>query len=274
MPSSLRGLARSVVPHSAYRRYRRRKVAALIRDYKPRDATHVYGGQTLRVRLEDRLAQGWYDHDWAELPMMAFLRDRGVSVRGATIFDLGAHQAVVALMLAGKVGESGHVVAVEADPHNARVAAINRDLNDAENMTIIHAAASATEGTISFSAELNGKVDQQTTTGNVVVPTVTVDGLAKKYGTPDIVFLDVEGYEGQVLDGATATLANGSTSFLAEVHDAKALAAFGTSSDAIIDRFPGFDRYIATSDDQPFAVLTGPPPAGRFFLIAIPAAFR
>ncbi len=274
MPSSLRHVARRVVPHFAYRRYRRRKVAALIRDYTPRDVTHVYGGHTLRIRLEDHLAQGWYDRDWAELPMMAFLRDRGVSVRGATIFDLGAHQAVVALMLAGEVGESGHVVAVEAEPHNARVAAINRDLNGAGNVTIIHAAASATEGTISFSAELNGKVEQQTTTANITVPTVTVDGLARKYGTPNIVFLDVEGYEGQVLKGATATLANGSTSFLVEVHGAQALAAFGISSDAITDRFLGFDRYVATSDDEPFTVLSGPPPAGRFFLVAIPAAFR
>ncbi|HTZ65338.1 MAG TPA: FkbM family methyltransferase [Solirubrobacteraceae bacterium] len=274
MPSSLRQLTRSVVPHFAYRRYRRRKVAALIRDYTPRDVTHVYGGHTLRIRLEDRLAQGWYDRDWAELPMMAFLRDRGVPVGGATIFDLGAHQAVVALMLAREVGESGHVVAVEAEPHNARVAAINRDLNRAGNVTIIHAAASATEGTISFSAELNGKVERQTTTGNLTVPAVTIDGLAKKYGTPNIVFLDVEGYEGQVLTGATATMANGSTSFLVEVHDAQALAAFGTSCEAIADRFVGFDRYIASNDTEPFTVLTGSPPAGRFFLVAIPAAVR
>jgi FkbM family methyltransferase len=267
--SSLKQLARRVLPHSLYRRYRQRKIAHEIAGYAPREVSHEYGGQTLRVRLEDPLAEGWYDHDWQEPAVMGFLRERGVLAADATIFDLGAHQAVVALMLARSVGAAGRVIAVEAEPHNARVAAINRDLNDAANLTVIHAAGAASEGFTSFAEGLNGQVDEQTASGNVTVATVTIDGLARDYGTPDLVFVDVEGYEGHVLDGAAETLANGHTSFLVEVHDPETLAAFGASPAAIAERLAGFERYIAIDDDQPFEALAGPPPAGRFFLAAI-----
>jgi FkbM family methyltransferase len=272
--SSLKRLARRVLPHSLYRRYRQRKIAQEIAGYRTREVSHVYGGQTLRIRLEDPLAEGWYDHDWQEPAVMGFLRERGVLVPGARIFDLGAHQALVALMLARAAGSSGSVVAVEAEPHNARVAAINRDLNDAANLTIVHAAGAASEGFTSFAEGLNGQVDEHTQSGNVTVPTVTIDGLARDHGTPDLVFVDVEGYEGHVLDGALATLANGRTSFVVEVHDPDTLAAFGASSAAIAERFAGFERYVAIDDDDPFLRLAGPLPAGRFFLAAIAPAQR
>jgi FkbM family methyltransferase len=270
VPSSLRKVVRRAIPHSMYRRYRKRKIASAIATYPAHDVTHVYGKHTLRIRLADPLAQGWYDRDWEEWPIMAFLRAHGVLVSGATIFDLGAHQAIVALMMAREVGETGDVVAVEAESHNARVAAVNRDLNGAQNLRVIHAAAGATAGFTSFAEGLNGHVDPRTASGNVVVPLVTVDGLAEEFGAPDLVFIDVEGYEGHVLRGARSTLANGSTSFVVEVHDT--IAAFDGSSQAVADCFVGFDRYMAVNDDEPFVALKGSPPEGRYFLVAIPAA--
>jgi len=269
MDAPAKTIARRLLPHSLYRRYRKHKVASLIADYTTRDVTHKFGRATLLVHLADPLAEGWYDHDWDELAAISFLRDQQVLAPGATVFDVGAHQAVVALMLAHEVGEAGQVVAIEAEPHNARVAALNRDLNKARNLTVRHAAGASNAGVISFANGLNGQIDERTTAGNVNVIAVTVDGLAQEYGRPDLVFIDVEGYEGHVLRGATSTLANGSTSFLVEVHDA--LTSYGGSSDEIADCFLGFDRYVAIAEHEPFVALKGLPHAGRFFLIAIPA---
>jgi FkbM family methyltransferase len=234
--------------------------------------THTYGGHTLRVRLTDPLAEGWYDHDWGELEAVAFLRERGVLRQGATIFDLGAHQGIVALMLAREVGETGRVVAIEAEPHNARLAAANRELNAAENLTVLHAAGAASAGTISFAEGLNGQIDEHTSTGNVEVAAVTIDGLAREHGTPDLVLVDVEGYEGAVLEGARETLAGGTTSFLVEVHEA--LNSYGGQAGEIVELFAGFERYVAVEDDDPFLPLVGAPPPGRFFLIALAAPVR
>ncbi len=270
MSSTLKALARRVLPHSLYRRYRQRKVAGLIAGYEPREVTHTFGGQSMRVHLADPLAEGWYDHDWEEPELMGFLRDRGALGQGALVFDLGAHQAVLAIMLARAVGEDGHVVAVEAEPHNARVAEINCDLNDVDNVTVIHAAGAATEGFTNFAEGLTGQVDERTAAGNVTVPTVTVDGLAREHGRPDVVLIDVEGYEEQVVRGADETLANGSTCFLVEIHDPTELTKFDASAQRIVDRFADFETYIALEDDTPFAALEGTPPARRFFLAAVP----
>ncbi len=267
MPPSAKTLARRLVPHPLYRRYRRRKVASLIAGYTPREVTHTYGGHTLRVRLTDPLAEGWYDHNWGELEAVAFLRERGVLRPGARIFDLGAHQGIVALMLAREVGETGRVVAIEAEPHNARLAATNRELNHASNLAVLHAAGAASAGTITFAEGLNGQIDEHTSAGNVEVAAVTIDGLARKHGRPDLVLVDVEGYEGQVLDGARETLAGGSTSFLVEVHEA--LSSYGGRADEIVELFSGFERFVAIEDDDPFLPLEGAPPPGRFFLIAL-----
>jgi FkbM family methyltransferase len=195
-----------------------------------------------------------------------------VLARGATVFDLGAHQAVVALLLARNVGDHGHVVAVEAEPHNARVAEINRELNRSDTVTVLHAAAAATEGSATFAEGLNGVIDQRTSSGNVTVPAVTIDGLAQRFGTPDLVFIDVEGYEGEVLRGARKTLANGSTSFAVEVH--ATIGDYGDSPSTVAEFFSDFERYVAREDDDPPTSLDGSLPPGRFFLVAIPKRAR
>ncbi len=269
--SAIKSVARTVLPHSVYRMYRRRKVASIVARYRSRTITHTYGGHTLRLRLEDPLAEAWYDRDWQEPQMIAFLRERGALREGALVFDLGAHQAVVALLCARAVGESGRVVAVEAEPHNARLAQANCDLNDAGNVTVLHAAAAAAEGTINFAEGLTGQVDERTAAGNVAVRAVSVDGLAATYGTPDAVVIDVEGYEDQVLRGARETLANGTTSFLVEVHDASTLGTFRATADAVLAHFDAFDKYIAREDSDPFVAINGSPPSSRFFLAAVPS---
>lgn len=244
----------------------------MIASYPVHDVTHVRAGHTLRIRLNDPLAEAWYDRDEDTSLVVDFLRERGVLVRGAKVFDIGAHQGVVALVLAGDVGETGHVVAVEANPYNARIAEANRGLNGAQNLTVIHAAGAATEGSVSFSEGLNGRVEGRDAL--VEVATLTVDGLASEYGTPGLVFIDVEGYEEQVLKGGTKTLENGSTTFMVEVHDHDALSAYGASADAIADHFLAFDRYVKGNGREPFVRLEGPLPAGRFFLVAIPPTRR
>ena len=59
------------------------------------------------------MGAGWYDHDWPELPEIALLKQHGLRP-GARVFDIGAHQGVVALMLSKTVGPEGFVLAVEA----------------------------------------------------------------------------------------------------------------------------------------------------------------
>ncbi len=115
---------------------------------------------------------------------------------------------------------------------------------------------------------MNGQIDEHTSSGNVDVRAVTVDELAEEHGVPQLVMIDVEGYEGHVLDGAVRMLDGRATTFLVEIHEE--LADYGGSATEIVDRFADFERFVAVEDDDPLLALEGPPPDGRFFLIAIP----
>jgi FkbM family methyltransferase len=154
---------------------------------------------------------------------------------------------VVALILARLVGPDGHVVAVEAEPHNALVARANMAANDARNVTVLHAAGAAREGVVLFTEGLNGTVAARGAAGSVEVPAVTVDALADRFGPPDVVLVDVEGHEGHVLDGATRTIAAGATDFFVELHDTAALAAAGSTAAEVLAHFElaGFDVAVA-----------------------------
>jgi FkbM family methyltransferase len=258
------------------RLYFRRTADRGIASYRKRVARHSYGGYPLAISLEDPVAEGWYDHDWPLMPELACLGQSRLGT-GARVFDLGAHQGVVALMLSRLVGSAGHVVALEAERHNFDVALRNRELNDASNLEIVHAAAGATDGSLYFRGGFNGNVTKRGRVGLARVPAVSVDGLARSYGQPDVVFIDVEGYEQEVLRGAAGTLAGDATDFFVEVHVGWGLESLGGSARSVLACFPPdrFRRLVSRAggelDQYRFCDLDDFPDVydERFFLIAL-----
>lgn len=269
----LSAAARHLLPHPVYRLIRHKRVAAEVTHFAPRQVSHIYSGESLTVELRDPLAAGWYGRDWGALPEIELLRRHGLAA-GARVFDLGAHQCVVALILSRIVGPDGHVIAVEAGSHNVRVARLNKRANSAANLTILHAAAADTSGIIRFAEGLNGSVDESSTGwGNIDVPAVTVDDLSECYGPPDVVFVDVEAFEARVLHGAGRTLNRMKTSFFVEVH---ADQLVGGTTESIVETFRGFTRFIACDagdgESHRFSEYEAGRqlPTARFFLVAAP----
>src|SRR5438477_1442861 len=127
MASSVKSIAKNSLPRPLWKLLRLARVWSSTHLFSERIAKHTYSGFPLSVWLCDPLAQGWYDHDWPEMPEIALLRS-GRLKQGARVFDLGAHQCVVAMMMARIVGETGEVIALEANRHNAEVAERNRAL--------------------------------------------------------------------------------------------------------------------------------------------------
>jgi FkbM family methyltransferase len=249
------------------------RTRAAIERYPVRLVTHTYGGLPLRVELADSLAEGWYDRDWPPLPEIALLRT-GALRPGACVFDVGAHQAVVALMLAHAVRPGGRVIAVEGSAHNALLARRNAALNGAADVTVVHAAAAAAPGRLVFSRGLNGQVDDGSGAwGRVRVRATSIDALAATHGTPDVLFLDVEGFEVRVLQGARRVLFSRPDCFV-EVHVGAGLEKFGHAVRDLRPFFPenDYSLFVRSGDAEGFTERSWAATAAlteRFHLVAL-----
>jgi FkbM family methyltransferase len=262
---SLKDVARDVTPVRLWSHLRVGRLRLQLRRFEAYEAEHVYGASPLRVHIADPMARAWYDRDWPEPSAFALFRGRSLRP-GARVFNLGAHHGVVALMLEREVQPNGLVVAVEGLPHNVAVARKNAALNEARVVEVVHAAVAEKSGVVDFSLGLNGRVDDGNAEyGRVRVPAVTVDELAATHGDPDLLFIDVEGYEQRVLEGSTATLRQRPDIFM-EVHET--LLRYGGSVDTLVALLSGYELFVAQSDDGAFRRFDRLP-TPRFFLAAL-----
>jgi FkbM family methyltransferase len=228
----------------------------------------------LRVRIADPLARGWYDHPWESMHDVELLRSAGL-VPGARVFDLGAHQGVVAMILAHHVGPAGEVIAIEALPHNARMCAANRDLNGLRQIRVESMAIADRPGELEIAADLNAHVGTRTSTITTVrVPAITIDELADKYGPPDVLFIDVEGYECHALRGARRVLSHSPDCYV-EIHRGCGPEAAGGTLADVFDFFPT-ERYTlrvwSDTDPTPRECISLPAARLRDEFISSPSA--
>src|SRR6516164_3816675 len=265
-PALKRGFPRT------YNHLREWKYALGSRMFSPYTVKHTYGGHEFEVHIADSLARGWYDHDWERLGEIDMLGANGLR-DGCRVFDLGAHQNVVAMMWAKDVGPSGKVISVEASRHNIEVGQRNVSLNGFTNIVTLHAVVAETEGDVLFSETLNGCVSIDE--GEFLtkpVRAITIDGLAKKFGSPNVLFLDIEGYEIAALRGAQETLKHQATWFI-EVHGNAILSKYGSRNADVLDFFQDqYEHYYRTEEKGPFVKLEGKDavPELRFFFAAVP----
>jgi FkbM family methyltransferase len=271
-----------VLPNATVRRLRVWKHRRTRTRYVERIVEHQYAGRPLRVIIGSPYGDR-YDHDWSELAEIAVLRE-GQLRPGALVFDLGASYGVIAMMLAAAVAPGGRVIALEAHPDDAELARRNGELNGCENLDCLHAAVARASGEIMFGH--NGTVDDGAGRwGHIPVPAWSIDDLAERYGMPDVVFIDIEGFEHQALLGATRTLTRRPDWFV-EVHSAELGTYAPSSAQDVIDCFDpdiydlraGVDRLglvpgngvVSRTTFRPLAECEASLLAQRFFLIATP----
>ena len=166
------------------------------------------------------------------------------------------------MIIAKFVGASGKVIAVEASPHNYDAAVRNIRLNGAANVEVINAAVSDTSEPVEFNCRANGQVDDGSGAwGKIAVPSISVDELTRRYGPPDVLFVDVEGFESKVMKGAADTLSRHRPDCFFEMHVGCGLEKFDGSVKSITDSLralgyslwmsgPGLDSFIPFSDKR------------------------
>jgi len=162
-----------------------------------------------------------------------------VPIRGATVWDVGAHIGYHSLAFAALVGPAGRVVAFEPNPHNVdRLRQhLERNTDLGERITLMTCALGGMDGEEDF--VFSPEIDDGRSSGSHLnqafvpeeptayqsfnqtrVPVVTADTLLRdeRVAAPSIIKIDVEGAEALVLAGAQHLLASLRPVLLIEVH--------------------------------------------------------
>jgi FkbM family methyltransferase len=134
------------------------------------------------------------------------------------IFDIGGNIGYYPLMELSLLGGTGKMVIVEPSPSNVELLQKNLQLNGYNDVPVLQAAVSDKAGEREFFLSEQSNLGtfhpvgsgSETLTGETVdVETVTVPMLAKKFGAPDLIRMDVEGHEVEVLNGMVSDVRAG-----------------------------------------------------------------
>jgi FkbM family methyltransferase len=147
---------------------------------------------------------------------------------GDTVIDIGAHIGRYTITSSKQVGNTGKVVAIEADPDNFQLLKRNIALNNLTNVLPLNYAVFSTRTRMklyeqSASAKYNSLMLARAakTKNYVEVNADTLDSILKLNEVNQVnwIKIDVEGAEFEVLKGSTKTLSTENVSLLIEIHN-------------------------------------------------------
>jgi FkbM family methyltransferase len=175
-------------------------------------------------------ANNWYITGPGSTPQrkdLAFWKQHLVT-KGATVIDCGSFQGFTTLFLSKLVGPQGRVISFEILRENAQIVAKNLEINHIENVQLENVGIGGSSQTVKvvnrpnaaiISAKSNWLTRIQTwvygTRSNQVV---SLDDYCSLHGLqPEMLKIDVEGYEIEVLRGAR-TILNHRPCLAIEIH--------------------------------------------------------
>jgi FkbM family methyltransferase len=167
----------------------------------------VLDGFTLHVRLGDKEVGAGVAETREYEPHVT--REMVKVLRGGMVFvDVGANVGYFTMLAASRVGAAGKVIAFEPNPDNCTLLRMSLEANGFGNVTL-HAAA-VSDTVQEFALEVtgsNGALRDDQRAGDVIVRSVVLDACLEDEARVDVIKMDVEGFEGRVLNGMKRTLA-------------------------------------------------------------------
>jgi FkbM family methyltransferase len=184
--------------------------------FKPYVANLTVNNISFQFIVATPLSKSWYatQENLNSYEMQAL--SEFMKPQGSVIFECGGHHGRDCVLLASMAGRNGHVVTFEPHPANMDVLCKNIEINCLDNVTAIQAAVGSRPQDIFITSRSNAKVSFRKR--GINVPVITIDEWAEKENIwPDIIKIDVEGYEMEVLKGSRKALSR-TPAILVELH--------------------------------------------------------
>jgi FkbM family methyltransferase len=206
---------------------------AAVRSYRKYPAGHIFEVQAEDMHL--RLTFLDYPLDIAIVERIEARREpettammRALLRPGHKVLELGGCYGYFTSIQSRCVGPTGKIISIEGLPANFRILTENLRLNGADNVEPINAFITSRADKVSFMPEERnpyGGIDRlkagELASGDIV-PTIRVsDFLAERSFDPDIVFMDIEGFEVELIEDLDTSgyLGRRRPTFLFEIHE-------------------------------------------------------
>ena len=169
-----------------------------------------FGGERMYVtaRSDARVLKLGWDGCAYDLQLVA----RHIIEPGMCVWDVGANLGIMSVLAAYRVGSSGAVYALEADPAYAdRIFRSSQRLSGSyQPVNVLCAAIANRDGILEFAIAKQGHArnkllgladDSFEVEARKMVPTIRGDELLETWRAPDFIKMDVEGAEYGILEG-------------------------------------------------------------------------
>ena len=138
---------------------------------------------------------------------------QGALREGDCVLGIGANIGYYSLMEARLVGPRGKVYAIEPVPHNMQLLEDSIRLNDYGNIETFRLAMGQTDSVakmyLSDHPNWSSFYPPRKITGKIDIPISSVDSFLKGKRPPDLIRMDVEGYEYEIFIGMSGLLESG-----------------------------------------------------------------
>lgn len=181
------------------------------------------------------------------------------------IFDVGANIGYHSVIW-DKICNNKQIVAIEPHPETLEMLKRNRQLNSA-NFKIVPYAVDKSLSDLRMPLHTgNDSGAMSVAPTGEKVKSLTVDTLSSKFGIPDIVKIDIQGFEPNAILGAAKTIKEKQTKFIIEFYP-RDVKKFGLNFDPVFDIFNSCEYRIGFFRPHPLFCIEEITPliCGKFF---------